>query len=235
MMRIIRRFRDERAMAEKAIKIFRTEYGKAVRKKGFFSVVLSGGKSPRRFLKILSAQKGLNWNKIYFFFTDERLEGRNLKHSNFRAADTLLFSKTDTPRSNIFPIPVSSDSSKAAEAYESAIRSFFGGGAVGFDVVFLGLGSDGHAASLFPGGSALREKKKLAAAVTAPAYVKPRKRVTLTLKALNSAKTAVFLVSGKEKKEIFTAFASGKKNLPALKIKPAGKLYLLHAVNAADY
>jgi len=235
MTRIICRFRNEQAMAGKAIKIFRTEYEKAVRKNGFFSVVLSGGKTTRRFFKILGAQKGLAWNKIYFFFTDERLEGRNLKHSNFRAADELLFSKTDIPRSNICAIPIFSDPGKAAEAYERTIRAFFRGGAADFDVVFLGLGTDGHTASLFPGSSVLRERKKLAAAVTAPVYVKPRERVTLTLKALNSAKTAVFLVSGKGKKEIFAALASGKKKLPSSNVRPAVKLYLLYAANAANY
>ena len=210
--------------------IFRAEYAEAAAGKGFFSVVLSGGGTPIPFLRELAAQKGLDWSRIFFFFADERLVDRKSKNSNFRAANDLLFSKAPIPRSNIFAVPVSKGPGAAA-AYEKMVWGFFKsrGGRLSFDLVFLGLGTEGHTASLFPGSPALREKKKLAVSTLAPAYAPPRKRITLTLIALNSAKTAVFLVAGKEKKEILTALASAKKNLPASRIRPAETLHLLYA------
>jgi len=228
MTRTIHYFRDEKALAGRAVKVFRAGYAEAVAKKGFFTVALSGGRSPLPFLRALAAQKGLDWKKVFFFFADERLTGLGAGASNFGTVKDLLFSKVPVPRSNIFPVPVSKGL-KAAATYEKTIRGFFKGGKVRFDMVFLGLGTEGHTASLFPGSPALTERKKLAVAATAPAYAKPRGRVTLTFKALNSAGTAVFLVSGKEKKAVFNALISGQKDLPASNIRPARNLCLLYS------
>jgi 6-phosphogluconolactonase len=228
MAKTVEYFRDENAMMARAAALFRRSYAEAIFKKGFFSVILSGGRTPIPFFKELAAQKSLDWNKIFFFFSDERLAGRGGKESNFGTARKFLFSKSPIPAANIFAVPVSKGAG-AAKAYEKMILTFFKGHKISFDLSLLGLGADGHTASLFLGGPALLEKKKLALAVTAPAYAEPRRRVTMTLKALNSAKTTVFLVSGKEKKEIFTALAAASKDLPASKIKPADNLYLFYA------
>jgi 6-phosphogluconolactonase len=230
MTKNVEYFGSEKGMAERAVGIFREEYAKAAPGKGFFSVVLSGGRTPALFFRKLAAQKGLDWRRIFFFFADERLVDRKNKNSNFKTANDLLFSKAPIPPLNIFTVPVSEGSGTAA-AYEKIIRGFFRskGGGLSFDLVFLGLGTDGHTASLFPGSPALGEKKKLAISVLAPPYARPRRRVTLTLSALNSAKIAVFLVSGRAKKTAFDSLVKAQKNLPASGIRPAAHLYLFYS------
>jgi len=225
MTKTITYFKSTNTMAAGAVKIFKAAYGRALLKNGRFSVVLSGGQSPLPFFRLLAGQKGLDWDKIFFFFADERMVGPGSKYSNYKAAHDLLFSKTDVPRSNIFAMPAPGRGTPAG--YERSIRAFFGGRPA-FDLVFLGLGPDGHTASLFPGSPALHEHKKLAATVSAPPGFGPRKRVTLTFKALNSAGTIVFLVSGKGKKDLFRALAAGEQGFPAAGIKPAEKLYLFY-------
>ncbi|MFA6434719.1 MAG: 6-phosphogluconolactonase [Elusimicrobiales bacterium] len=221
-------FRDKNAMAARAVGIFKAFYAKALKERGFMAVALSGGKTPLVFFKALAAQKRLNWGKIFFFFTDERLVRRDNKDSNFKSADDLLFSKAPVPPSNIFAVPASKGA-EAAAAYENAINVFFRLDAPSFDLIMLGLGTDGHTASLFPGSPALKETGKLAVSVLAPAYARPRRRVTLTLKALNSARTALFLVSGRDKQEVFASLAAADKNLPASKIAPTEDLYLFYS------
>jgi 6-phosphogluconolactonase len=227
MTRTTLRFTDRNGLALRAAGIFKKEYASALCRKGRFDVVLSGGGTPLPFFRLLAARKGLDWNRIFFFFADERVAAGANGRGNFRAAEKLLFSRTGVPPSNIFAVPVSG--SDAAAVYEKNIRGHFPGGRPAFDLIFLGLGADGHTASLFPGSPALHETKRLAVAVKAPPYAGPRNRVTLTLKALNSAGTAVFLVSGKKKEEAFRALAGGTKNMPASRIRPAKKLYLLYS------
>ncbi len=228
MLKTIARFKNKKAMTAGAITLFRAVYAKALAERGFMSAALSGGKTPLVFFKALAVEKGLDWGRIFFFFSDERLVRHDSRDSNYKAAGDLFFSKVQVPALNIFAVPVSKGAGAAA-AYEKTIRCFFKARKVSFDLVLLGLGTEGHTASLFPGGPALREKKRLAVSVLAPAYARPRRRVTLTLKTLNSAKAVIFLVSGPEKKEVFESLAKAKKNLPASKIKPAENLYLFYS------
>ena len=145
--------------------------------------------------------------------------------SNFGAALGALFSKVNIPARNLYPV---NPGRGAAAAYEKElIREAGASGAL--DLVFLGLGADGHTASLFPGSLGLTEKKRLALAVKAPAGIKPARRLTLTLKALNRARVLVLLASGPEKKKVFEAAARGDKKIPAGLLRPGGKLYLLYS------
>jgi 6-phosphogluconolactonase len=113
---------------------------------------------------------------------------------------------------------------KAAEAYEAELRRFFGAGAPAFDLQLLGLGVEGHTASLFPGSPALEEKERWVAAVEAPA--KPPQRLTLTLPVLNQARNTFFLVVGEDKRKIIAALrgeaSPGPSPYPAARIQPSG-------------
>jgi 6-phosphogluconolactonase len=173
---------------------------------------LPGGSTPLPFFRRLAAMK-LPWEKTVFFMSDERLVPASSKHSNFGSARRNLFSKIKIPRANLRPL-----------------RLGPGGTAAGpegrLDIAFLGLGADGHTASLFPGSPALASRG-LVAAAAAPAGVTPARRVTLTLKALNGAETLVLMAAGPAKRAAFLKAAAGDKNIPAGRLRPRGDLYLL--------
>ena len=220
--RIIRKFRTREAMARFAVGLFK----KALRGKnpGPLLTALSGGKTPVPFLKILSGLK-IDWRRAHFFMADERLVPLSSRGSNFGQARRLLFSKIKIPPVNLHPVKVSRPAS-AAGAYGKELRKHAGASG-GLDIVFLGLGEDGHTASLFPGSPALAERKKLVSPVRAPADVKPEARITLTLKVLNSAGTIVLMASGPSKKTAFIQTAACNKKMPAARLSPRGRLYLL--------
>ncbi len=195
--------------------------------KGFFSLALSGGDTPRRLYDILSSEgKGINWAKVHFLWGDERYVPWTSPESNYRMAFENLFSKIEIPESNINPIPTNSKDPVAdAKTYEQRLSELLNG--AGFmDLVLLGVGRDGHTASLFPGSPVLREKK-LVAAVTAPKGYKIRERITLTPTAINKAQKVFFLVSGVGKKEIMRTVLKGEEDggkFPAKMIRPKGQL-----------
>lgn len=181
---------------------------------------LPGGVTPLPFLRRLAAMK-LPWERAVFFMSDERLVPASSRHSNFGSARRSLFSKIKIPRSNLRPVRPGPG---AAAAYERALKAAAGPGGR-LDLVFLGLGADGHTASLFPGSPALASRRLVAAA--APAGAAPARRVTLTLKALNRAETVVLLAAGPAKKAAFLKAAAGDKKIPAGRLRPRGDLYLL--------
>src|SRR5271166_3507679 len=148
-----------------------------------------------------NASSSLPWDQMFFFWGDERHVPPDDPDSNYRMAKETLLSKVPIPPDNIFRIPAENpDASAAAEAYEQALRKFFAvapGELPRFDLILLGMGPDGHAASLFPETSALEEKSRLVVAN----WVEKLKtsRITLTLPVLNSARCVAFLVSGADK------------------------------------
>ena len=195
-----------------------------LKKKGRFLAAVSGGRTPARLFKALAATR-LPWDRAVFFMADERLVPITDPGSNFGAALGALFSKVNIPANSLHPV---NPGRGAAAAYErELIREAGPSGAL--DLVFLGLGADGHTASVFPGSPALTEKKKLALAVKASAGIKPARRLTLTLKTLNRARVLVLMAAGPEKKEVFEAAARGDKRIPAGRLRPGGKLYLLYS------
>ncbi|OGR62197.1 MAG: 6-phosphogluconolactonase [Elusimicrobia bacterium GWB2_63_22] len=182
---------------------------------------LPGGSTPLHFFRRLAAMR-LPWEKAVFFMSDERLVPASSKHSNFGSARRSLFSKIKISRANLRPLRPGPG---AAAAYENELKAAAGPGGR-LDLVFLGLGADGHTASLFPGSPALASRG-LVAAAAAPAGAAPARRVTLTLKALNRAATVVLLAAGPAKKAAFLKAAAGDKNIPAGRLRPRGDLYLL--------
>jgi 6-phosphogluconolactonase len=172
----------------------------AINKYGFFSVALSGGSTPQAIYQILSQehQKSIDWNKVLVFFGDERNVPLDSPESNyFQAKQSGLFN-LPIPQSQIFPIDCSKDLVEVAEDYGTLIKSKLGKDL--FHLVMLGVGEDGHTASLFPNTAALEEKEKLVVANFIPNQNKFR--ITITYPCINSAQTAVIYALGERKKEV---------------------------------
>lgn len=186
-------------------------------KSGGFTAALPGGATPARLFKELAALP-LPWKKAVFFMSDERLVPPSCPDSNFGAARQAFFSKITIPPANL-------RHARTSAALEREILKETGASGR-LDFVLLGLGADGHTASIFPNSPA-EKSEKLALAVTAPRGVKPAHRLTLTFRALNRARLVVLMAGGPAKKSVFELAARGDKTIPAGRLRPAGKFYLL--------
>ena len=191
------------------------------------SVALSGGSTPRVLYELLADanepfRDRIAWDRTHFFFSDERHVPPDDSDSNYRMVNEALFSRVPVPPQNIHRIlaekPVAED---AANAYETDLRKSFGEAIPAFDLVLLGLGEEGHTASLFPHSPALKETERL---VVAPWVEKLNAyRITLTLPVLNNGKSIVFLVTGASKAEILRTVMNTDRNpdlYPAQAISP---------------
>lgn len=198
-----------------------------------FSVALAGGTTPRRLYELLAGspfRSKIPWTRVHIFWGDERLVPYDHAESNFRLAHEALLSHVPVQRENIHPISTQIPADQAAQAYEQALRAHFGRwGTPRFDLVLLGVGADGHTASLFPGSAALAEKERWvmphSLGVNQPA------RVTLTLPIINNARRVHFLVTGKPKASALRA-ALETGPLPVQRVQPK-KGELLFLVDAA--
>ena len=176
--------------------------------KDTFSMALSGGKTPRYLYSFLAREcsSEISWERVHLFWSDERCVSQESKDSNFSMAYKALISNVPLPSQNIHRIPVEiSPPEKVAETYEREIREFFKPEeeeSFLFDTMILGVGEDGHTASLFPGSSALNEKSRWVLAVNAPPSFSPQKRITLTLPLINRSRSIFFLASGAKKREV---------------------------------
>ncbi len=204
-----------------------------------FNVALSGGSTPRLlFQNLLKYYKNsLDWNKINFFWSDERVVPIDDSESNAGMAFTELFDPLEQEELNIYPVDTSlSPSEEAAEAYERLILSIHPPlqPVPRFDLILLGLGDDGHTASLFPETEALHENSKLIAANWVPKFEKWR--ITFTFPLINSAKNVIFLVSGANKAEIVRDIFNNSKEYPAAQVSPVdGVLTWLLDKDAGKY
>jgi len=211
----------------------------AVRTRGTFTVALAGGSTPKAFYGLLGSQRGapfrarVPWDATHFFWGDERHVPPDHPDSNFRMANEAMLSRVPVAPQNVHRIHAENpDPSKAAEDYDQELREFFrlpSGQFPRFDLVLLGIGPDGHTASLFPGTDAVQEQKKL---VAAPWVERFRTyRITLTPPVLNNAARIIFLVSGKEKAETLREILQGEfqpHRFPAQLIRPTnGRLLWL--------
>jgi 6-phosphogluconolactonase len=172
---------------------------------GPVSVCLSGGSTPRRLYQTLAQAPypdRMPWQRIHWFWGDERFVRPTDARSNYRLFREALLDRVETPAGNVHPIPTDGVTLDAAvTAYERELKHFYGAEALSpdrplFDVTLLGLGADGHTASLLPGASVLRERSRWVAAVVG---VTPEARITLTYPALESSREVAFLVSGQAK------------------------------------
>jgi 6-phosphogluconolactonase len=230
---------DTQPLARAAARRFANLAGRAVKTRGRFSSALSGGSTPGtlyRWLAEDACRDHISWDKVHLFWGDERCVPPDDPGSNYRLAHETLIARVPIPDSNVHRIPAELEPEAAARAYAEVLRGFFGGPWPHFDLVLLGLGSDGHVASLFPGSPALHETARPVVAVTAQYEDRPARRVTLTLPAINAARHVLFLVSGETKAGILQAVLEGPAGqFPAQQVHPtAGRLTWLLDAGAAS-
>ncbi len=202
---------------------------KSIAGHGRFCVALSGGSTPRGVYSLLAERPaGLQWNNIFVFFGDERHVPPDHPDSNFRMAQEALLSKVPIPAANVFRIRAELDATQAAQEYEDQLRSFFTlkpGESPRFDLIMLGLGDDGHTASLFPGSAALSETSRLVVANWVEKF--QQYRITLTYPVINHAAEVMFLVSGAGKAQILKDVLSGEgEKYPAQRVRPKNGVLL---------
>lgn len=161
-------------------------------------MALAGGNTPRPLYERLATNTRVDWSRVHIFWGDERYVPAEDERSNFRMARETLLEHVPCPPEQIHPMPTSmADPEDAALSYEHTLRTCFGAGIPDFDLVLLGLGSDGHTASLFPHSPALREKTRLVVPVTTA--TEPHVRLTLTLPSLTAARRIFVIAAGADK------------------------------------
>ncbi|MCL5268161.1 MAG: 6-phosphogluconolactonase [Bacteroidetes bacterium] len=200
--REVRRFADLNELSASAAEDINRLIVRAVRLKSRFSLALSGGTTPRLLYRILGTtyRDKIPWKAVHFFWGDERYVPHDDKDSNYHMAKESLLEIIPVPVENVHPIPTTyAEPAEAAELYEKELRKFFDTTGDTFDLVLLGMGKEGHTASLFPESPALAETNRWALAVEVAAN--PPKRITLTYPVLNRADAVYFLISGQEKAE----------------------------------
>jgi 6-phosphogluconolactonase len=204
----------------------------AEQKAGSFAVALSGGSTPKQLYETLAREPFLSafpWSRAHWFFGDERFVPPEDSRSNYRMAREALLGRAPIPPGNIHPIPTEGlDPAAAASRYEQTLQAYyaadrFDAGRPLFDVTLLGLGPDGHTASLFPGTSVLGERQRWVAPVIG---AKPEARITLTYPALDMSAEAAFLVTGEDKQAILRRLIAGDGELPAAHIRAQRNLWI---------
>ncbi len=231
-------FQDIDALSLKAAKIFVELSDMCIKQNGRFSVAISGGSTPIKLFSLISNEyrNDINWERVHIFWADERCVPAEDKESNYGNAYKAFISKVPLPNANIHRIKGEEEPVKEARRYEEEIINFFNmKDTPSFDLILLGLGEDGHTASLFPGSDAVNEKKRTAVPVFINDKTVPR--ITLTLPVLNNAKTVIFMVSGSAKSGILAEIIENgsKRNLyPADLVSPvSGSLIWLIDKKAA--
>jgi len=223
----LRVHRDRHSLARTAAERFVTLAREAIAERSCFVVALAGGSTPRVTYELLPTRQfahRVNWALVHVFWGDERTVPPDHADSNYRMARESLLDKVSIPAANVHRILGELPPQQAAAIYERELLEVLGGDGR-FDLVLLGMGEDGHTASLFPGTSALEE----AVAPVVPVYVAKlcSWRVTLTLPLLNAARHVMFLVSGAGKAEALARVRAGER-LPAALIQPrSGQLLWL--------
>jgi 6-phosphogluconolactonase len=247
----VRIYRDAEELALKAARRFARLADQYVVGCGRFTVALSGGSTPRAMFSLLAEHPFADtvpWSSIYFFWGDERCVPPDHPDSNYRMANETLLSKVPVPAQNIFRIPAERpDPERAAEEYAEALSKFFSAGPgvtkaataplsilPRFDLVFLGMGPDGHTASLFPNSAALQAGDQIVVANYVEKFA--AHRITLTAATINNARNVTFLASGEDKAEVLRNVLEGgfqPELYPSQLIRPANGTLLWMVDHAA--
>jgi 6-phosphogluconolactonase len=197
---------------------------------GAFRVSLSGGSTPKTLYELLASDEFRSrfpWRRVSWYWGDERFVPHDDPESNFRMAYEAMLAKAPVPQENIHPIPTDGTPEEAARRYEHTLQDIYGTATLDprrpfFDVTLLGLGPDGHTASLLPGESVLNERRHWVAAVS---HGRPEVRITMTYPMLESSRRVAFVIAGKEKAAIFKAIHAGGSQVPAARVRPVGELF----------
>jgi 6-phosphogluconolactonase len=236
----VRVFADAGNLCRAAADLFVARADAAIGRDGRFTVALSGGQTPLGTYELLALspwRDQVAWDRTHVFWGDERCVPEDDPRCNAFTARRVLLDRVPIPAENVHPIACDLSADQAAHRYEALLRSFFPVPPSGFDLVLLGLGADGHTASLFPGSKVLAETEQWVAVVHPEAHGVPR--VTLTVPFINRASAVVFLVAGTAKAGVLGLVLEGGDDgahLPARFIRPAagGPCWLVDEAAAAE-
>ncbi len=243
----VRRYSDLEALSDSAAEFICAEAQECQEARGLFTLVFAGGKTPELLYQNLvqpSFNLRMPWSHTHFFWGDERCVRPDHPESNFGMVSRALISKVPIPPQNVHRIEAENGTpGEVAGAYERTLRRFFGPADNGsptpssslkeqsfpsFDLVVLGMGKDGHTASLFPGDPVVEERERWVAAVPNPRGSPPVPRVTLTLPVINTGRYVLFLVSGAEKRDVVRLILNdpraASRLYPAARVCPEGRL-----------
>ena len=199
---------------------------------GPFALNLSGGSTPKRLYELLATEhyrRKVDWERIHVFFGDERFVPMDHPDSNYRMAREAMIANVPIPAENVHPVPTETGTPEdAAAAYEATLKVYYGKQTLDlarplFGITLLGLGEDGHTASLFPGTAALRERQKW---VTSIIGAKAEPRISMTYPVLESSAAVAFLVAGASKHDILARVLARDASLPASHVEPRGDFYI---------
>ncbi len=218
-------WKDADELSQAAAYFFVAECQRCIAQKGSFVVALSGGSTPKKLFELLATpgiSRNIPWKQVFLFWSDERFVPLTDADSNYHMAKESLLNHIAIPKKNVFATPVKGSPKDCAKQYEDKLKEFFGNKKPVFDWLLLGMGPDGHTASLFPGTDILAEKKRLIKEVWVEA--KQTWRISFTYPLINRAANVVFLVSGGEKapvmKEVLKKNIS-KNPFPVQGVQPA--------------
>jgi 6-phosphogluconolactonase len=197
--------------------------------KGPCRVSLSGGSTPKTLYGLLASDElrdRFPWQLVSWYWGDERFVPYDHPDSNYRMTREAMLAKAPVPPENIHPMPTDGVPDEAALRYEQTLQAAYGATLLDpskplFDITLLGLGPDGHTASLLPGEPVLEERERWVAAVS---HGRPEVRITMTYPAIESSRQVAFLVAGKEKAPVLKAIRAGGSQVPAARIRPVGEL-----------
>ncbi len=219
---------DVKALSQAAARSMAGRIKTTLASQASFSLVLAGGSTPGALYRLLASEyrEQIPWAQLHLFWGDERYVPPSDPRSNYRMARETLLDHVPVPKGNLHPMSTEfPEAEKAAADYENLLRIYFPDAWPRFDLVLLGMGPDGHTASLFPNTPALDEQERWVAATRAP--VEPVQRLTLTLPVLNHAAQVYFLVAGAEKSGALRQALAGKtdasdnwKRCPAAAVQP---------------
>ncbi len=214
-------FDDAQALSRAAARALVDRSRQAFSERRRFALALAGGTTPKLLYGLLASEfrDELPWQCVHLFWSDERYVSRDDPDSNYRMAREVLLDAVALPSDNLHPPEVGlPDPDEAARRYEQTIRNFFAPHEPRLDWTFLGLGEDGHVASLFPGSAALEEERRLVVAVR-DSPKPPPVRLTMTLPLINGSREVHFLVSGEAKHEALAQSHRQGAELPAQRVR----------------
>jgi 6-phosphogluconolactonase len=196
---------------------------------GAFRVSLSGGSTPKSLYTLLASDDFCGrfpWTRVSWYWGDERFVPYDHPDSNYRMTREAMLAKAPVPPESVHPVPTDGTPEGAASRYERTLQTAYGAAVLDrarplFDITLLGLGTDGHTASLLPNDPVLQERKHWVAPVS---HGRPEVRITMTYPVIESSRQVAFLVTGKEKAAIFSAIRIGASQAPAACVNPVGEL-----------
>ncbi len=207
-MRIIKK-KNEKSLIREFLQIFKREIDKKKKSKSRLSFVLTGGSSPVNLYKKL-AKSNIDWSNIDLFWGDERFVSNKSKNSNFKLANDLFIKKVKIKKQNLFYINTKrKDINQSSVEYQNKIKNYFKNKKIKFDIFLLGMGNDGHVASIFPNTNILKKKS-----IVSPVNRGDFKRITIGLKVINNSKKIFLWLSKKSKTSIFKKLRLKGKKIP---------------------